>query len=227
MNGIDGLMPKPDDRWATATRRAQGVADLGLGGALKIYYTLYLPAGAIILVAAGTVLEILAFGGEPPDLESSLVIGWSLAAMGAMIGGLLYNAKRITPAAALGKINVLVSLQDEDRKLVSADLREPPKPIQLFISEHLRSPRTNSSKPTNSQLRSLPYQYPPDFRRELRHPTTSGRPVSPSQTRKKLSFTPRFLLSLSTLILNVAPSPRPAQKPRISFSPVNVPPIAA
>lgn len=31
MSGIDDLLPKSDDRWITATRRAQGIADRGLG----------------------------------------------------------------------------------------------------------------------------------------------------------------------------------------------------
>ena len=35
-----------------------------------------------------------------------------------------------------------------------ADLRDPPKPVQLFT-------RDTSNEPTNSQVRSLPEQYPP------------------------------------------------------------------
>ena len=137
MNGIDDLMPKPDDRWATATRRAQGVADLGLDRALKTYYTLYFPAGVIILVAAGTILGNLAFGGEPADWGSSLLIGWSLAALGAMIGGLLYNAKRIAPAAELGRIDVLVALEDEERKDIRRQIlgKAPVDPDHLAVSQ--------------------------------------------------------------------------------------------
>lgn len=59
-------------------------------------------------------------------------------------------------------------------------------------------------------------------------PTTSGSPLSPSQTRKNVSFTPRFLMSVSTLIQNFAPSPPlPTHSPRTSFSPASVTPIAA
>jgi hypothetical protein len=59
-------------------------------------------------------------------------------------------------------------------------------------------------------------------------PTTSGRPLSPSQTTKNTSLTPLFLRSVSTLIQNLAPSPPvPAHRPRMSFSPARVTPMAA
>ena len=58
--------------------------------------------------------------------------------------------------------------------------------------------------------------------------TTSGRPFNPSQTRKNTSLTPRFFRSVSTAIQNFAPSPPvPAHKPRTSFSPARLTPIAA
>ena len=59
-------------------------------------------------------------------------------------------------------------------------------------------------------------------------PTTSGRPLSPSQTTKNTSPTPRFFKSVSTLIQNLAPSPPdPDHSPRMSFSPARLTPIAA
>src|SRR4051812_33823063 len=58
--------------------------------------------------------------------------------------------------------------------------------------------------------------------------TTSGRPFSPSHTTKKTSVTPRFFMSMSTLIQNLAPSPPvPAHSPRTSLRPSTVTPIAA
>ncbi|SDK72920.1 hypothetical protein SAMN04487916_102307 [Arthrobacter sp. ov407] len=136
MSGIDDLMPKSNDRWATATRRAQGIADLGLGGALKTYYTLYFPAGVIILVAAGTVGGTLAFGGAPADWPSFLVFGFFLAVLGAAIGGLIYNAKKIAPAAELGRIDVLLSLEDKERKDIRRQIlgKTPVDPDHLVVS---------------------------------------------------------------------------------------------
>ena len=50
--------------------------------------------------------------------------------------------------------------------------------------------------------------------------TTSGRPLRPSQTRKSTSRTPRFFMSASTDIQNLAPSPPvPAHSPGMSFAP--------
>jgi hypothetical protein len=136
MNEIDDLMPKSNDGWAKATRRARGVADRGLGGALKTYYTRYFPAGMIILVAAGTVGGILAFGGGPGDWPSFLVFGCFLAVLGVAIGGFVYNAKKIVPAADLGKIDVLLSLEDKERKDIRRQVlgKAPIDPDHLVVS---------------------------------------------------------------------------------------------
>ncbi len=136
MSGIDDLMPTSNDRWAKATRRAQGIADLGLGDALKTYYTRYFPAGVIILVAAGTVGGILAFGGAPADWPSFLVFGFFLGVLGAAIGGLIYNAKKIAPAVEPGRIDVLLSLEDEERKDIRRQIlgKTPVDPDHLVVS---------------------------------------------------------------------------------------------
>lgn len=59
--------------------------------------------------------------------------------------------------------------------------------------------------------------------------TPSGRPLSPSQTTKKTSLTPRFFSSVSTASQNLAdsPSPSPAHMPRMSLWPSRSTPIAA
>lgn len=59
--------------------------------------------------------------------------------------------------------------------------------------------------------------------------TLSGRPLSPSQTTKKTSLTPRDFKSVSTAYQNFAlsPSPSPAHIPRMSLCPPRSTPIAA
>ncbi|WP_442543717.1 hypothetical protein ACSBOX_18225 [Arthrobacter sp. KN11-1C] len=116
MSGIDDLMAGLNDRWEHAARRASGIADNGLGAAVKTYYTRYFPAGVIALIAAGTGLGILAFGGDSPGLLLYLVFG--LAALGTLIGGLVYNAKKVVPAANFGRIDVLLSLEKGEQKQV-------------------------------------------------------------------------------------------------------------
>ncbi|MCB5275389.1 hypothetical protein BJG92_02937 [Arthrobacter sp. SO5] len=137
MSGIDDLIPKSDDRWTTATRRAQGIADLGLGGALKTYYALYFPAGVIILVTAGTVGAMLAFEGDPANWPSFLLFGFFPAVLGAAIGGLIYNAKKIAPSAETGRIDVLLSLEDEERKDIRCQVlgKTTVDPEHLVVSQ--------------------------------------------------------------------------------------------
>ena len=136
MSGIEDLGAKSSHRWADAERRAQGVEDLGLGGALKTYYTRYFPAGVIILVAAGTILASLVFGGGPSDWPSFLAAGFLLAVLGAVIGGVMYNAKKIVPAAELGRIDVLLSLKNEDQQDIRRQVlgKTPVDPEHLAVS---------------------------------------------------------------------------------------------
>lgn len=112
-------MAQPNDRWAHAIRRAQGIADNGLGEALKTYYTRYFPAGLIILLAAGTLVGILAFGGTIADWGSySVMFGFFLAVLGVLVGGLVYKAKKLAPAVQAGRVDVMLSLESEERKHV-------------------------------------------------------------------------------------------------------------
>lgn len=118
MSGIDDLMADPDDRWARATRRAQGIEDNGLSQAVRLYYTSFFPAGFFILVAVGTVGGTLVFPDTPEKWATSLALGLLLGVLGALIGGLVYNAKKVVPAAKLGRIDVLISLEREEQKHV-------------------------------------------------------------------------------------------------------------
>lgn len=136
MGGIDDLMPQSNDRWASAARRAQGIADNGLGEALKTYYTRYLPAGVVILVATGTVGGALAFGNTLADWPDYIAVGCLLAVLGVIIGGLVYNAKKIAPAANPGRVDVLLSLEDEERKDIRRQIlgKKAVDPEHLVIS---------------------------------------------------------------------------------------------
>ena len=136
MGGIDDLMAESNDRWAAAMRRAQGVEGNGLGQAVKTYYTRYFPAGLFILVAAGTMGGILAFRATLAEWASFLVFGFLLAALGIVIGGLVYNAKKVVPAAKLGKIDVLLSLESEGKKQVRRQIagKAPIDPEHLSVT---------------------------------------------------------------------------------------------
>ncbi|MCY0905431.1 hypothetical protein [Arthrobacter sp. H14-L1] len=93
MSGIDDLMAQSNDRWASAARKAQGIADNGVGEALKTYFVLYFPVGVVVLIPVGTLCGVLAFGSGLDQWPSNLWLGSYLAAIGALVGGLVYNAK--------------------------------------------------------------------------------------------------------------------------------------
>lgn len=117
MSGLDDLIAESNDRWARAARRAQGVEDKGLGKALKTYYTRYFPGG-LFLVAAVTLGGMLAFPGTGTDWPTFLAFGFLFGVLIALVGGLIYNAKKVGPAANLGQIDVLLSLENEEQKQV-------------------------------------------------------------------------------------------------------------
>lgn len=118
MSGIDDLMAQSKERWASAKRRAEGLADKGLGQAVKTYYRLYLPVGCAVLLPVGTLGATLVFGDAPASWPSYLKFGFVLAALGVVIGGFIYNARKVRPAAEAGRTAVLLSLEDHEQKHV-------------------------------------------------------------------------------------------------------------
>lgn len=158
MSGIDDLMAESDDRWAQAARRAEGIGDNGLGAAVKIYYTRYFPGGVIGLIAAGTGLGILAFRDDPASWLLYLVFGLGLAAIGSLIGGLVYNAKKVVPAANFGRIDVLLSLEKGERKQIQRQIagRADLDPDHLAV---IRAAAVQRRKGLATQLLLIP-SYP-------------------------------------------------------------------
>lgn len=136
MSGIDDLLAQSNDRWAHAMRRAQGIEDKGLGEAVKTYYTRYFPVGLVGLVAAGSFAGMLGFGGAPSDWASYLIFGIFLAAFGIVIGGLIYNSKKVVPAARVGRVDVLLSLESEERKQIRRQIagKSAADPEHLFVA---------------------------------------------------------------------------------------------
>lgn len=88
------------------------------------------------MVIAGTVGGMLAFGSGPVGWPSHLVFGFFLAVLGAAIGGFIYNAKKIAPAAETGRIDVLLSLEDAERKDIRRQIlgKTPVAPEHLMVS---------------------------------------------------------------------------------------------
>ena len=135
MGGLDDLMAESADRWAAAERRAIGVTDKGLGKALSRYFSLYLPIGFVLLFIIGAVLGKLLFQGEWSALSVYLASGSVLATLGAMVGGLIYNLKVTGPAVDMGRIDVTVSLNDDEKKALRREIlgKAPINPSHLAV----------------------------------------------------------------------------------------------
>ena len=118
MGGIEDLMAEASERWAKAAKRAQGLADNGLGAAVKVYYTRFWLVGVIVLVPINSLAAALAFGASNGDWPTHLTFGCMLAGLGTMIGGLIFNSKRVVPAAEYGNVDVTLSLTSEERRHV-------------------------------------------------------------------------------------------------------------
>lgn len=158
MSGIDELMAESNERWSKAAKRAQGLADHGLGAAVKVYYTRFWPAGVIVLVAVGSVATALAFGDSYSDWPSYLPFGFMLAGLGTMIGGLIFNSKKVVPAAEYGNVDVTLSLTNEERKHVRRQVAGKAE----VVPEHIpvtRGAAVQMRKALATQLLILPF-YP-------------------------------------------------------------------
>jgi hypothetical protein len=122
MSGLDDLLAESEDRWAKAERRAQGVADKGLGKAVRTYFTLYFPVGVVLLFIIGAVLGMLLFQGLWATARSYVFAGTMLAGIGTIAAGITYNSKVIGSSVAMGSMNVTMSLDTAEQKEVRREI---------------------------------------------------------------------------------------------------------
>lgn len=151
MDEIGDLMAETNERWAQAAKRAQGLADNGLGEAVKAYYTRIWLVGVIDLVVIGS-------GVAAPDLGASLGasylrFGFMLAGLGSIIGGLIFNSTKVVPAAEYGNVDVTLSLTHVRRQIAG---------MATVVPEHLTVTRgavVQMRKALATQLLIMPF-YP-------------------------------------------------------------------
>ncbi|ALE06207.1 hypothetical protein AL755_13260 [Arthrobacter sp. ERGS1:01] len=151
MSGIDDLLAEANDRWSRAMNNARDVEDLGMGEAVKTYYLRYFPAGALVLVAAGTVLGTIVFRGDGSSWSLNLAFGLLFAMAGALVGGLVYIAKKVSPAALTYRSDVLLPLENLERKHVTRQIAGK-APIER---EHLSVARAGAVQQRKSLARQL------------------------------------------------------------------------
>jgi len=131
MSGSDSLA---SDRWAKVERSANGVADYGIAGAVRIYYLVYLPVGTAFLIAVGAFLAVPVFGLSPDDWPTYLGIGMSIAAGGVLVGGLVYARKRVNPLVRPHRQSALMWLDKSERKWVRDQILGKVPPVGHHLS---------------------------------------------------------------------------------------------
>jgi hypothetical protein len=151
MSGMDDLLAEANDRWARAVSNATNVKDLGLGEAVKTYYIRYFPAGALVLIAAGTALGPTVFGSAGSSWSLNLALGLLLATVGTLVGGLIYNAKKVSPAALTYRSDVLLPLESRERKHVTRQIAGK----TAIDKEHLPVARAGAVQQRKSLARQL------------------------------------------------------------------------
>jgi hypothetical protein len=106
------------DHWAKVERSANGVADYGIAGAVRTYYVVYMPVGTAFLIAVGAFLAVPVFGLSPDDWPTYLGFGMSIAAVGVLVGGLVYARKRVNPLVRPQRQSALMWLDRPEHKVV-------------------------------------------------------------------------------------------------------------
>lgn len=81
--------------------------------------------------------------------------GFVLASLGTFVGGLVYNGKRVRPAAEPGRIGVVMSLNDDEKKRVRHQVigKEPVDPKHVNV---VRGAAVQTRKALATQLALLP-----------------------------------------------------------------------
>jgi hypothetical protein len=125
----------PPSRWVTAERWAAGTRDNGMGEAVRIYYTRYFPALALLLLTAGSMVSYLLLGHGDASWVDHVQVGALLVATGCLMGGLVYNAKRLKRTVELGRADAMIALNKTDQASVRRQIagKEPPDQEHLAV----------------------------------------------------------------------------------------------
>ena len=125
----------PAVRWAKTERAVIGVTDEGTGQAVWKFYRIYLPVGVAVLLAAGFVVGLWIYGNDPDERVAQLGVGLSFAAMGALVGSMVYSAKRVTPLVRPKHAGGLIWLEKPERKALMDQIegKKPTIPGQVPV----------------------------------------------------------------------------------------------
>ncbi|MEC5181799.1 hypothetical protein [Arthrobacter sp. CG_A4] len=107
-----------EPRWTKAASRAEGLTDLGIGGAVRRFFLVYFPLTVLAALVVGFALASLWPEVAEGFLQSGLYFGSLLGGLGVFIVGQVYGSKKVSPMARPGGIGVTVGLTPEEVKHV-------------------------------------------------------------------------------------------------------------
>jgi hypothetical protein len=104
-------------RWAKAATRADGLMDLGVGAAVRRYFSVNFPLTVLVALGVGfAVATVWPIGND--FLQSGFYLGLILAGLGIFVVGLVYGNKKVHPMVQPQRIGVTVGLTAEEVKHV-------------------------------------------------------------------------------------------------------------
>jgi hypothetical protein len=106
-------------RWAKVEKIATGITDHGIAKALRAYYLVFVPIGALLLIGLGFIVSALVLQISLDDWTGPLGVGVSAASLGAFIGAFVYAKKRVVPLVQPQRQSALIWLEKPERKFVS------------------------------------------------------------------------------------------------------------
>jgi len=124
-----------ESRWAKATSRAQGLADLGLEAAVRRYFLIYLPLTVTAALVVGFVLAFLWPEVADGFVRSGFFFGSLLSGLGLVIVGMVYGSKRLSALVRPSRIGVTVGLTAEEAKHIRRQVlaKEPIDPQHITV----------------------------------------------------------------------------------------------
>jgi hypothetical protein len=160
MAGMEDPRTTADARWTKAERYAHGYADNGMGKALRVYYTRYLPLGTLAIVLLLSLLGPIVIPAGPDQIPTLVQAGWFIFAITALVGGLVYNTKRLKPRVELGaNVAVTFPLEKDEQKALMRGIngKEPVPANHLAVA---RAVAVRSRKDAATTLLIVPaYTY--------------------------------------------------------------------
>lgn len=107
-----------ESRWTKAASRAQGLTDLGIGGAVRRYFLVHFPLRVLAGLVVGFALAALWPDVAEGFLRSGLYLGSLPGGLGVFVVGWVYGSKKVSSMVRDHPIGVTLGLTAEEVKHV-------------------------------------------------------------------------------------------------------------